>query len=98
TPVSPTTDPLPSSTRACSAAERMGWEAKVLSRFQVLSDAQWSLIEEISPRPIERRGRLFSDARMMVEAIIYRYRTRTERGGDLPEVFCPWQTAWTWHR
>lgn len=33
----------------------------------------------------------------MVEAIIYRYRTGIA-WRDLPEVFGPWQTVWTWHR
>lgn len=33
----------------------------------------------------------------MVEAIIYRYRCGIA-WRDLPEVFGPWQTVWTWHR
>ena len=33
---------------------------------------------------------------MMVEGIVYRYRTGIA-GRDLPEVFGPWQTVWTWH-
>lgn len=33
----------------------------------------------------------------MVEGIVYRYRTGTA-WRDLPEVFGPWQTVWTWHR
>ena len=33
----------------------------------------------------------------MVEAIIYRYRCGLA-WRDLPEVFGPWQTVWTWHR
>lgn len=68
-----------------------------MSRFQVLSDAQWSLIEDSLPRPTGRRGRPFADARTMVEGIIYRYRTGTA-WRDLPEAFGPWQTVWTWHR
>lgn len=31
-----------------------------------------------------------------MEAIIYRYR-RGIAWRDLPEVFGPWQTVWTWH-
>ena len=65
-------------------------------RFQVLSDVQWSLIEEMLPRPTGRPGRKFSDARTMVEGIVYRYRTGIA-WRDLPEVFGPWQTVWTWH-
>ncbi|WP_390178637.1 IS5 family transposase [Microbacterium sp. MTN4-26] len=68
-----------------------------MSRFQVLSDAQWSLIEGMLPRPTGRPGRRFSDARTMVEGIVYRYRTGIA-WRDLPEVFGPWQTVWTWHR
>ena len=68
-----------------------------MSWFQMLSDAQWSLIEEMLPRPTGRKGRPFSDARLMVEGIIYRYRCGIA-WRDLPEVFGPWQTVWTWHR
>jgi putative transposase len=68
-----------------------------VSRFQVLSDVQWSLIKEMLPRATGRKGRPFSDARLMVEAIIYRYRCGIA-WRDLPEVFGPWQTVWTWHR
>ena len=49
------------------------------------------------PSPTGRRGRPFSDARTMVEAIIYRYRCGIA-WRDLPPVFGPWQTVWTWHR
>ena len=68
-----------------------------MSRFQLLTDAQWSLIESVLPSPTGRRGRPFSDARTMVEAIIYRYRCGIA-WRDLPEAFGPWQTVWTWHR
>lgn len=68
-----------------------------VSRFQLLSDAQWSLIEELLPGPTGRKGRPFSDARSMVEGIIYRYRCGIA-WRDLPPVFGPWQTVWTWHR
>lgn len=33
----------------------------------------------------------------MVEGIVYRYRTGIA-WRDLPEVYGPWQTVWTWHR
>lgn len=67
-----------------------------MSRYQLLSDAQWSLIEPMLPKRTGRAGRPFSDARTMVEAIIYRYRTGIA-WRDLPEVFGSWQTVWTWH-
>ena len=68
-----------------------------MSRFQMLSDAQWSLIEGLLPRPTGRKGRPFSDARSMVEGIIYRYRCGIA-WRDLPEVFGPWQTVWQRHK
>lgn len=68
-----------------------------MPRFQVLSDAQWLLIAELLPRPTGKPGRKFSDARTMIEGIVYRYRTGIA-WRDLPEVYGPWQTVWTWHR
>lgn len=38
-----------------------------MSRFQVLSDAQWELIAERLPKPTGREGRLFADAGTVVE-------------------------------
>ena len=67
-----------------------------MTRFQVLSGAQWPLLEEMLPRPTGRRGRPFADARLMDEGIVYRYRCGIA-WRDLPEVFGPWQTVWTWH-
>ena len=68
-----------------------------MSRFQILSDAQWELIAGQLPKPTGRKGRPFADARLMIEGIIYRYRCGIA-WRDLPEVFGPWQTVWTWHR
>ncbi|MEX8033200.1 IS5 family transposase [Microbacterium sp. 20-116] len=68
-----------------------------MSRFQLLSDAQWDLISGFLPGPTGRKGRPFSDARTMVKAIEYRYRTGIA-WRDLPVVFGPWQTVWKWHR
>jgi len=68
-----------------------------MSRFQMLSDAQWELIAPTLPTRTGRQGRPFADARMMVEAIIYRYRCGIP-WRDLPEVYGPWQTVWTWQR
>ncbi|MET3681575.1 hypothetical protein ABIB16_001913 [Micrococcus sp. UYEF5] len=47
-----------------------------MSRFQMLSRAQWELITPRLPTRTGRAGRPFTDARTMVEAIIYRYRYR----------------------
>ena len=68
-----------------------------MSRFELLSDDQWALIGTFLPVRTGRAGRPFADARMMVEGIIYRYRTGIA-WRDLPVVFGPWQTVWKWHR
>jgi putative transposase len=72
-------------------------EAGGMSRFQLLSDAQWSLIADLLPVPTGKQGRPFRDARQVVEGIIYRYRCGIA-WRDVPDVFGPWQTIWTWHR
>lgn len=43
-----------------------------MSRFQLLSDAQWELIEDLLPIRTGKKGRPFREARQMVEGIIYR--------------------------
>lgn len=48
------------------------------------------------PGPTGKKGRPFADARLMIEAIIYRYRCGIA-WRDLPETFGPWQTVWQWH-
>ncbi len=68
-----------------------------MSRFRLLSDAQWLLIEAALPGRTGRAGRPFADARTMVEGIIYRYRCGIA-WRDLPVLFGPWQTVWRWHR
>lgn len=68
-----------------------------MSRRQVLSDAEWGLIEGFMPSSDGRRGRRFRDHRLVVEEIIYRYRTGIA-WRDLPAEFGPWQTVWERHR
>ena len=68
-----------------------------MSRFALLTDAQWGLIEEHLPCSDGRPGRLFRDSREVVDGIIYRYRTGMA-WRDLPEVFGPWQTVWKRHK
>ncbi|WP_459589083.1 IS5 family transposase [Corynebacterium camporealensis] len=68
------------------------------SRFRVLTDHQWEIIEALLPSSDGRRGRPFSNSRLIVEGIIYRYRTGIP-WRDLPrEEFGPWQTVWKRHR
>ncbi|GHE75841.1 hypothetical protein GCM10017786_00900 [Amycolatopsis deserti] len=69
----------------------------VVSRFRLLSDEQWALIEDSLPVRTGKPGRPFADARAMVEGIIVRYRCGIA-WLDVPPVFGPWQTIWTWHR
>lgn len=46
-----------------------------MSQTRVLSDAEWKVIEPFMPLSDGRRGRRFRDPRLVVEGIIYRYRT-----------------------
>jgi transposase len=63
----------------------------------LLSDEQWSLIEDLLSSRTGKRGGPFRDARLMVEGIVYRYRCGIA-WRDVPAVFGPWQTIWIWHR
>ena len=71
-------------------------DCAVMSRSRVLSDAQWSRVEELLPSSSGRRGRPFRDHRQVVEGIIFRYRAGIP-WRDLPAEFGPWQTAWQRH-
>ena len=68
------------------------------SRFRVLTDHQWETIETLLPSSDGRRGRPFCNSRIIVEGIIYRYRTGIP-WRDLPRAeYGPWQTVWKRHR
>lgn len=68
------------------------------SRFRVLTDHQWETIETLLPSSDGRRGRPFRNSRLVVEGIIYRYRTGIP-WRDLPrDEYGPWQTVWKRHR
>ena len=58
----PSTGPAP--------ALAVGTRMSAVSRFPLLSNAQWALIEDRLPVRTGRRGRPFSGARAMVEGII----------------------------
>lgn len=68
----------------------------MVTRTESLTDEQWALVEPLMPRP-DGAGRPFRDHRMVVEGIIYRYRTGIA-WRDLPSCFGPWQTVWKRHR
>lgn len=66
-------------------------------RHRFLSDRQWERLETLFPAAAGL-GRPPADARLMVDAIIYRYRAGIP-WRDLPrEQFGPWQTVWKRHR
>lgn len=68
------------------------------SRFEAMTDEQWERVEPLLPTNCGRRGRPFSNSRMIVNGIIYRYRTGIP-WRDLPrERYGPWQTVWKRHR
>jgi len=76
-------------TRAClTKISGVVVDAGEMSRFQLLSDAQWELIEDLLPVRTGNKGRPFRDARQMVEGIIYRYRCGIA-WRDVPAVFGP---------
>lgn len=67
-----------------------------MSRTALLTDAQWERIKEFMPSSEGKRGRPFRDHRMMLEGIIFRFRTGIA-WRDLPDSFGPWQTVWERH-
>ena len=63
-----------------------------------MTDEQWERVEPLLSTNCGRRGRPFSNSRMIVNGIIYRYRTGIP-WRDLPrERYGPWQTVWKRHR
>lgn len=67
-----------------------------MSREQVLTDAQWAVLEPLLPSSIGKQSRPFRDHRQVVEGILFRYRTGCP-WRDLPAGFGPWQTVWKRH-
>ncbi len=64
-----------------------------MSRDQVLTDAQWVLLEPLLPSSKGKQSRPFRDHRQVIEGIVFRLRTGCP-WRDLPERFGPWQTVW----
>ena len=67
-----------------------------MSRDQVLTDAQWALLEPLLPSSKGKQSRPFRDHRQVLEGIMFRLRTGCP-WRDLPERFGPWQTVWKRH-
>lgn len=67
-----------------------------MSRDQVLTDAQWALLEPLLPSSKGKACRPFRDHRQVLEGIVFRYRTGCA-WRDVPDRFGPWQTLWKRH-
>jgi transposase len=67
-----------------------------MSRDQVLTDAQWALIEPLLPSTKGKRSRPFRDHRQVLNGIVFRYRTGCP-WRDVPDRFGPWKTLWKRH-
>jgi putative transposase len=67
-----------------------------MTRSGVISDELWSVIEPVMPCDVGRRGQRWSDHRMILEGIVWRYRVGAP-WRDLPPEFGPWQTVWKRH-
>lgn len=68
-----------------------------MSRTAVLTDEKWARIEPLLPALKGPMGPPFRPHRLIVEAIIYRFRTGIP-WRDLPAVFGSWQTAHRRHQ
>ena len=62
----------------------------------VLTDEDWARLAPLMPRAGARGGRPWADHRLVVEGIVWRYRTGSP-WRDLPAEFGPWQTVWKRH-
>lgn len=71
--------------------------AKETTRFEILTDSQWNLLEMLLPSSDGLRGRKFRNNRLVVEGILYRLRTGIP-WRDLPAHFGSWKTVWKRHR
>ena len=67
-----------------------------MTRAGVFSDEVWAVIEPVLPSDVGRRGKRWSDHRMILEGIAWRYRVGAP-WRDLPAQFGPWQTVWKRH-
>ena len=62
----------------------------------VISDELWAAVESVMPSDEGKRGNRFSDHRLMLEGIAWRFRVGCP-WRDLPTDFGPWQTVWKRH-
>jgi transposase len=66
-------------------------------QWQVLTDAQWAVVEPLLPSSLGLQGRNFQNNRVIVEAMLYRMHTGTSWRA-LPPRFGQWKTVWKRHR
>lgn len=67
-----------------------------MTRTGVISDEFWAVVEPVMPSHEGKRGNRFSDHRVILEGIAWRFRTGCP-WRDLPADFGPWQTVWKRH-
>ncbi|CMG01298.1 transposase [Mycobacterium tuberculosis XTB13-092] len=67
-----------------------------MTRVGVISDEFWAVVEPLMPSHEGKPGRRFSDHRLILEGIAWRFRTGSP-WRDLPAEFGPWQTVWKRH-
>ena len=65
-------------------------------RSGVFCDELWAVIESVLPSDVGKRGQRWSDHRMILEGVVWRYRVGAP-WRDLPKEFGPWQTVWKRH-
>ena len=64
-----------------------------MSERDVLTDEMWARLEPLLPASGPRPGRPWTEHRLMLEAMIWRFRTGSP-WRDMPERFPPWQSVW----
>ncbi|GAC1397049.1 MAG: hypothetical protein NVSMB60_06680 [Mycobacterium sp.] len=82
---------------AQARAVRSCLETQRVSRYLLVSEAQWSAVSHLMPARTERRGRPSSDPRQILEGIVYRQLCGIP-WRSVPSVFGAWQTIWSWYR
>ena len=88
---------MATSTRACLPNSRTAaGDDPGMTRAGVLTDELWAVIEPVLPSDVGRRGQRWSDHRMILEGVAWRYRVGAP-WRDLPSEFGPWQTVWKRH-
>jgi putative transposase len=68
----------------------------LMTRMDVISDEFWAVVEPLMPSDVGKRGRRFADHRLILEGIVWRFRTGCP-WRDLPADFGSWKTVWKRH-